>query len=66
MTARMTLEEKLSGAKKAKDTRRLKKFIDHEGKVYTDLTDFWLESYYGDYEPDAGLDQIMSILSNSR
>lgn len=59
-------DEKVAGAMKVKDTRRLRKFKDRNGKVYTDLTDFWLESYYGDYEPDAGFDQIMSILSNSR
>lgn len=38
---------------RAKDRRRIKRFVDpRDGKVYQDITDYWFESFYGDFEID--------------
>ncbi len=38
---------------RAEDRRRIKRFVDpRDGKVYQDITDYWFESFYGDFEID--------------
>ncbi len=49
---------------KAVDRRKMKKFTDPAtGKVYTDLTDFFAESFYGEnYVDDGSIYGILGLM----
>ncbi len=60
-------EQKMSGAVKAIDWRKVKRFVDpRDGKVYVDITDFWNETYYEDFITDGELDAAISLMQNSK
>ena len=60
-------EQKTSGAVKAIDRRKVKRFVDpRDGKVYVDITDFWNKTYYEDFITDGELDAAISLMHNSK